>query len=131
MVRVETIELGGGAASSIDTNSTGQTYDGDHRVPLPREHPPVWRRAYVVLSTNGAGQGSTQYDVHVRDYTDSSNLASVADQTSDLTGRLVELTLSDIEDGDELGIRFNVDTASGTSGSVAGISATLYLEERE
>jgi len=121
------VDLAGASGSDLPTDATGTVLDGAFQVPLDRTRPPRYDKAYALVSTSLSTVGSTDYDVELYNYTSDTSLTSLSGATSEVAGKYLPVNLSEVSDGDALGVKVTVNTASGTADSTADVGVTLVL----
>lgn len=118
------IDVSGSSAVDIPIDATGTQYDGEYRTFWVFGTPAPYDRA--VLEFGGQfSETDADIDVVLRNYTDGSNVASLTNVTDEPDRATVEFDPTDIDPGDLIGLRVNVNTASSTGG--ATLDATLKL----
>jgi len=122
------IELVGAFGTGLATDSTGGALAAAATVPLDRTRPERYDKAHATVNTTLDPLGNTEYSVAIRNETTDTTIGSIEDVTTELTGQFVPVDLGAISDGDEIGVTFFVQTASGTGGSTADLGVTLTLD---
>lgn len=113
------------ATVPIDSTSA-PAYDGEVRIPWPYGTPTQFREVRHVFGIDFDAT-DTNVDVVLRNFTAGSNVVSTDSITSDTDLSFETFSPSDVDGNDQLGLRVNVDTASGTAGAEATVVSRLLL----
>lgn len=122
------VDLVGVSGSGLATDATGTPLNGEFREPLDRTRPRRYDDASLTVNVSLTTVGSIDYDVTVENFTTGQTIGSITGVTTELTAQFVPVDLGAISDGDDIGVSFVVNTATGTAGSTADLGVTLILD---
>lgn len=118
--------LVGSTGSGLAIDATGTPFDGFVRPKPELPSPPRDGQAYLVASVTPSATDAS-YDLILRDYTDSTDIATVG-ASGTVRGARSSPIYDDLVFDNEVGLRVTVTAASGTSGATAAINGYLYVE---